>query len=224
MNTAYISKTFESVFASFKSTPEKFFSEFFKLSMGSLVFQNIPKQISMLLFSELATLCLEYIMNGKKSTSAVETSCIFTDKDIHCLEYFSGYCSGEMYRKLRKSRSSQSEVCSQWLSILLAAKTKNDQKLVDVKNRGGMWKVNENAVNIFKHCEQEYRKWTAECGHQIHSKLITKHIIENSIIRVNFASITDTSDQKIDREIAKNLLSRLVSLYSCSYILVCKKH
>ena len=141
-------------------------------------------------------------MNGKKSTSAVKTSRIFTNKDIHCLEYFSGYCFGEMYRKLRKSRSSQSEVCLQWLSILLAAKTENDQKLVD-----------ENAVNISKHCEQEFRKWTAECGHQIDSKLITKHIIENSIIRVNFASITDTSDQKIDREIAKNLLPWLVSLY-----------
>ena len=143
----------------------------------------------MLLFSELATLCLEYNMNGNKS----ETS-LLTEKDIRCLEYFSGYCFEEMYRKLRKSKGSQSEVCSQWLFILLAAKTENHQKLVDVKNRGGLWKVNENAVNISKQCEQEFRKWIVEGGHQIDGKVTTKRIIEKSIVKLNFAFITDTSD------------------------------
>ena len=28
---------------------------------------------------------------------------------VRCLEYFSGYCFGEMYRKLRKSKGGQSE-------------------------------------------------------------------------------------------------------------------
>ena len=69
MNSAYWYQTlFEPVWSNFKSSPEKFYSQYFKLSMECLVFQNIPKQVSMLLFSELATLCLEYNMNGNKST------------------------------------------------------------------------------------------------------------------------------------------------------------
>ena len=63
-----ISNTFEPVCSNIKSSPEKFYSQYFKLSMECLVFENIPKQVSMLLFSELATLCLEYNMNGNKST------------------------------------------------------------------------------------------------------------------------------------------------------------
>ena len=106
--------------------------------MECLVSQNIPKQVSMLLFSELAMLFLEYILNGNKSTHVAAETSLFTEKDIRCLEYFSGYGFREMYRKLRKSKGSQSEVCLQWLSILLAAKTENHQKLVDVKNRGGL--------------------------------------------------------------------------------------
>ena len=38
----------------------------------------------------------------------------------------------------------------QWLAILSAAKSDQEQNLVDIKNRGGLWKVHERAVNIFQ--------------------------------------------------------------------------
>ena len=48
--------------------------------------------------------------------------------------------------------------------------------------------VNENVVKIFKQCEQEFRKWTAERGYQIDCKFIAKRIIEKSIVKLNCAS------------------------------------
>ena len=44
-------------------------------------------------------------------------------------------------------------ICPEWLPVLLAAKDdEGHQKLVDPKCRGGLWKVNQQVVDIFKSC------------------------------------------------------------------------
>ena len=83
------------------------------------------------------------------------------------------------------------ESAQQWLAILLAVKSETlfyhkEQSLVDTKNRGGLWKVNEKAVNIFVVCEREFCFSVQECTiNKIDAKAM-EVLMKNSLIKADF--------------------------------------
>ena len=74
------------------------------------------------------------------------------------ITYLSGYVVGTLYRRIRFSKK-QYLYHQHYLSILLACKctgTETDvrnQKLVNIKKRGGLWKVNSDTSAIFSAAE-----------------------------------------------------------------------
>ena len=85
-------KIFEPVLNKFNGNAKSFYSNFYKLSTENFVFKKfLSKELSMLLCSELSTICLEFLTRKNEPKQPLESK-QFTEKDIHCLQYLSGFC------------------------------------------------------------------------------------------------------------------------------------
>ena len=75
------------------------------------------------------------------------------------LQYVVGHIFHKFYKKFRSKKDWESVRIQELLSILKSAKIEEDdtQRLVNVKDRGGLWKVNNNTQKIFEICEIELK-------------------------------------------------------------------
>ena len=71
------------------------------------------------------------------------------------LQYVVGHIFHKFYKKFRRVIPIQ-----ELLSILKSAKIEenNTQRLVNMKDRRGLWKVNNNTQKIFEICEIEFER------------------------------------------------------------------
>ena len=92
---------------------------------------------------------------NKNTSTVVELNC--KEKNIV------SYVFSTLYRRLSRSKKYSEESSVQCLSLLAAGKslssvTSSDTEvLVDIKNRGGLWKVNSEVVQIFEVAEKYFR-------------------------------------------------------------------
>ena len=91
---------------------------------------------------EVANLVLSHLTGlAIKESSDLEANILFTEKELNIINYLSGYVFSSVYRRIRKSKSSQSIFGSQSLQILLAGMSEipssNDNMLTEAKDRGG---------------------------------------------------------------------------------------
>ena len=84
---------------------------------------------------------------------------------------------------------------------------------VDVLNRGGLWKVNEDVVAIFIVAEAYFLSSTKKLQNKILSKHIVNALMENCMVLENFAKVRRSSPDNIKTDIAFNLLEDLLTLY-----------
>ena len=141
----------KAIFEHFSGNAEKFFSKFYDfLQPGKpQLFNQLSRYQSTLLSTEVANLCLELLVKTEDITKPIVRSDIhFTEKDIASLESLSGYCFRTVYARLRSSSKHRSLYSQQSMSVLLAGKCDVDgeitaQRLVDAKDRGGLWRVDE---------------------------------------------------------------------------------
>ena len=98
----------------------------------------------MLLCCEISTICLEYLTerNRLPCPDIVTEDKIFTETSNVYL-YLASYCFHSLFLKVRRKKLHDNESAQQWLAIILAEKSDKEQSLVDTKDRGGLWKVNE---------------------------------------------------------------------------------
>ena len=177
---------FSPLFLNFKGNTEKFYIEFYKFCLPEKhIFSKLPRRLSALLCSEIATLCLRQLSDEDKESDTPEI--YITEKDKECIQYLAGYCFRTLYTRIRSSKVWQSDHSQQCLSLLKAAKSDTSvQSLVDVKNRGGLWKLNDNAQSIFIQCEKEFKIFTSDFKHTIDSKLLLCRILEERIVIDDF--------------------------------------
>ena len=132
---------------------DKFNSQFHKFSLPSThIFSTLSTQLSALLCSEVSCLCLGKLVSGSESEKKEDIKKELSEKEKNCIQYLAGYCFRAIYSRLCKKKPTLS--IEQMLSILNTVKIENDQIFVDTRNRGGLWKVNERAHDIFIHCEK----------------------------------------------------------------------
>ena len=87
----------------------------------------------------------------------------FSKKDSSIVSYLGGYVFGTFYRRIRCSLKNTGLYSQQCLSFLIAGKcigenvTLPEHKYVNILDRGGLWKVNENVTSIFKIAERYFR-------------------------------------------------------------------
>ena len=208
-----------SIFDNFKGNAEKFYSAFYGFIQPNCaqLFPNLSRFDSTLLSTEVANLCLKTLIAPADEDlySKKRGDVTFTDRDIASLEYLSGYCFRTVYARLRNSpnhRSSHSQKC---MSILQAGKCDGEvpQQLVDIKDRGGLWKFDKKVIEIFKVCEIEFQIVSSGFHKKIDAELLVSKLLKDVLIRTNFDYICGIADLKVEKNLVKDLLYNLLLLY-----------
>ena len=78
-------------------------------------------------------------------------------------KYIVGHVVHKLYSKFKFSKNKDCVYSKQCLSILLCCKIDSDdtQALINTKDRGGLWRVNETVQNIFIEFEKIFRSFTS---------------------------------------------------------------
>ena len=222
----HVYKIILNVVTEFDGNAEKFYPRFYKCISGENIFLNLSKPCSTLLGFELANHVLAHISGTRFKDDIFDCNPEpkeFTPKEEDIIVYLGGYVFGTLYRRMRFSKMNKSMYHQQCLSILLAGKltssasdtnTENkQQKLVDIKNRGGLWKINDSAIQIFKIVELKFRCITKTSHNKIDSHALVKDLITNCGILSNFGKLKNDSDEEVSEEISLNLLEHIMMLY-----------
>lgn len=212
------------ILKSFKGEAEKFYPQYYKVFSTSpeSVYRGLSGKCSLLLSFDVANQVLVHITGAEIQNDIVEFDCenteTFSEKDLSLLSYLGGYVFGTFYRRIHRKKNS-SLYAQQCLSSLLAGKciggsiTLPEHKHVNIMDRGGLWKVNENVTSIFKVAESYFKVATQKKVTKIDSKNIVSILMKNATVLHHASVIKGKSEEEIKKEVFLNLLEDLLTLY-----------
>ena len=90
-----------------------------------------------------------------------------------------------------------------------------EHKLVNTKNRGGLWKVTAEVFDqLYRFCiaEQIFKKQTETSSNKVDGQLITKAVLEDTGVLAKFSKLKSNMNHA-DNEITKNVLEDLIHPY-----------
>ena len=89
----------------------------------------------------------------------------------------------------------------------------NTQTLINIRDRGGLWRVNKKIQDLFLQCELIFRSKTEH----FLTKLVTQEIVQvmltNCTVLSNYKSVCNEIDPQVNKEISMNLLDHLLTLF-----------
>ena len=189
------------VINSFNGDVEKFYPSFYKVFVDAeYPFRGLDVNCIRHLEFEIANQkILAYITGATYSDDVVHFHCDtkYSAKEKSLIAYLSGYAFGEFYRRIRFSKTAHQDQTypQQCLSFLVTGKCVGEtvslpvHRHVDVLNRGGLWKVNEDVVAIFSVAEAYFLSSTKELQNKIVSKHIINALMENCMVLEKFAKV-----------------------------------
>lgn len=204
----------------FNGDSDKFYPEFYAVVSSNDVFPGLVNECKLLLGFDLANHVLAHLTGGTVTNEVVSFKQTAVDeKQKAIITYVSGYVIGKFFRKLRFSKN-KNEYQEQYLSILETCKyiegSETDvrhQKLVDLKNRGGLWKVNSDVVAIFSIAESYFESVTKNFVSKIDAPKIVSVLMADAILIAYYSSMRRSSELFVKKEIALNLLADMLTLY-----------
>ena len=208
------------VIKTFNGDAEKFYPKFYKVFIeAENPFRKLNRNCSLLLGFELANHVLSHLSHGVIKEDKVETctSTSFTEKERSIVAYLAGYVFGTSYRRIRFSKAEKSSYHQQCLSLLSAGKYNEETNLkehhlVNVHDRGGLWKVKREAVNIFCEAEAHFVNCTRTIHNKIDSKEMVGQLMQNCGLLHNYEKLKLCAED-VKSEVSKNLLEDLLMLY-----------
>ena len=104
------------------------------------------------------------------------------------------------------------------LSILLCCKIDSDdtQTLINTKDRGGLWRINETVQKIFIECEKIFRSFTLAFLLVFKYSELVQEMQADSIIISNYDSLCYSIEPKVNKELklkSLNLLESMLELF-----------
>lgn len=203
------------------SNIDKYYSKFYAIISNDpvpVLNEKIGTECTTLLCHELCNHVLGHILkNDQLNESHVIKE--LTAKEYAVLEYMTGYVFHKIFNKLRFSKYRKKENHVQLIEILKASKVESgsqSQRLVDIKNRGGLWAMNKDCVNVFLEVEHQFRKITSGFVKAIDSKKFVEKLMLNPIVLTHFDTICRNADLglHLDSEVKSVLLETLLSLFT----------
>ena len=204
----------------FKGNAEKFYPQFYKINSEYKMFPNLTKRASVILGCEVANLVLAHLCNAEVKENHVDFSSnnnTFTKKENSIIRYLAGYVISTVYRRLRRSKSTLSQLGSQSLDLKLAGKSssENDDSEIFIKarDRGGLWYVTDEIFQIFVNVESVFRQTTSAVSRNIDSKAMVSTLLTNTSVLCNFSKLMSSCSVEISKEVGMNLLDHIMTLY-----------
>jgi len=121
---------------------------------------------------------------------------------------------------LKKSAKNKTEFQEHSLSILETFKyiegsetDTNHLKLIDSKDRGGLWRVNSNTLSIFSIAECLFQNSTKNFVNKIGVSEMVSRLMSDAPLVAYFNNTRVQSELPVKKEVALNLLEDMLSLY-----------
>ena len=198
----------------FNGDAEKFYSKFY----GSFIENLLPSKfteafLTNTLLAQVANHVLFHLSGTNKSTLNDEREGVpLKDVEYKSLQYLAGFVIRKLYSSFRYNKKRNNLFHDQCSGVLQACKVEEDESQTLV-NRGGLWKVNINMQQIFIHCEKIFRSATANFTTKIDCPTLVNKILKDSFILAHFKIICGNADQVVEKEVAKNLLEHIGTLF-----------
>ena len=115
---------------------------------------------------------------ASQNENPLSTPKIISERDQKSLQCIAGYIVHKLDTEFKFSKNKDSKYSKQCSSILLCCKTDSDstQTLINSKDRGGLWRVNDNKQNIFIECEKLFRSSTSNFQTVINSAQLVQEM------------------------------------------------
>lgn len=198
---------------------EKFYTTFYGLLAENLLPSKFEDAtLSNILLTEVANHMLIHLSGVNKDVvlGNIEVASPISEKELNSLQYLAGFIIHKLHSKFRFSKTSSSDYNKQCISILQACKVESDdsQTLVNIRDRGGLWKVNKKIQDVFLQCEQIFRSKTSNFTTTLVCKDMVKEMLSNCSVLSNFKSVCYGVDPKVSKEISMNLLEHVLTLFT----------
>jgi len=204
---------------------DKFYAQFYDIVNNNDVCSvgvALGKQCNLLLGFELANHIVSHLTGRKvdDGTFQVEKTS-FVGKQKQIISYLSGYVVSTFYRRLRYSKRHKEANCEEYLSLLLACKlvegSETDgshHKLIDVKNRGGLWRVKSDVIAVFQMAESYFLSVIKkEFVHKIDANHLVSLMMNDAMLLAYFSGIRKSCELNVKKENALDLLEDMLTLY-----------
>ena len=140
-----------------------------------------------------------------------------SDKELGTLSHIGGYVLRNIYKKIKRSKNWHENNSQMAIALLDAARATgalDEQSFYGALNRANLWKITTDAENIFKIAEKYFRLKTNQKNLR---NTDIEYIISSSLSDPETNSLLDqiiiTVGGFVDREVAENLPSNIVTLY-----------
>ena len=192
---------FKPIIEKYNGDAETFYMDFYGLLAGNLLPSKFEDStISNILLTEVANHMLIHLSGvNKDALGNIENVTFISEKELNSLQYLAGFIIHKLHTKFRFSKFSSSDYNKQCISILQACKVESDdsQILVNIRDRGGLWKANKKIQDVFLQCEQIFRSMTSNFTTTLVCKDIVKEMLHNSSVLSNFKSVCYGVDPKV---------------------------
>ena len=167
------------------------------------------------LVRELSFKCLSHLRGQASQKTSNIGSRKLTEREIAALQYLSGHVIRKTYYKLRKSPSWRKPSHQQCIDLLSKVKIlpTEEHKLIKARDRGGLWYVSKDVVDIFETAEIEFNNATQTHVRRINYKAMLPIIMKNINVKHAYRKIIENSQVTIEKDLSKDLLEKLISLY-----------
>lgn len=204
----------ENVINDFEGDIESFYANFFELCFeNSIIKDKLGDGHGTLLLHELANHILHHLV-GKKLNVPVEANAI-TEKERSGIQYLSGYVFHKTYCDLRRNKNYHKCLALQQSAEILRQSRVDDnsQRLISIRNRGGLWALQKDVENMFIEVEKVFREKTAIFVTKIDYKELVDSLFTNAVVYSCYKNIYTSINLTVDKENADNLLEILLGLY-----------
>ena len=181
------------VLKSFYGNAESFYSKIDGVKSNLNSFGNLDSIISRLLLGELANHILNFLNKSDEMGLPGENDQIdsLPDQQKQGLRYIVGHMFHKFYKKFRSNKNWQSSDTQEILAILKAGKVDDDdlQRLISVKDMGGLWKVGEATQKMMEICKTAFKRKRYKFlkSHKIDIKELCASLMKDPVL---LASIT----------------------------------
>ena len=214
---------------------EKFYPMFYRVvtQIGSI--QGLSRTASIVVGFELANHVIAYYKSLKEVQQSTLTSksslglvggltsdhkTILSERDVSVVVYIGGYIFSNLYRRLRKVPC-QSDLIQQKLLLLKAGKieimNENDTRyaLVKCRDRGGLWYVSDDVINILIEAEKEFQYRTKGFTVKIIYDDIVKNVIDIDMVQSSMKNMESlySFDTPVEDETTNNFLDQIILQY-----------
>lgn len=207
------------VIKDFDGDGEKFFPKFYDIVSSNIsLFKNLNKKCSVILGDELANTVLAHLRGTILPECEIAKADQISEKERNIIKYISGYVMKTLYCRLRKSSAHRNDSNVEHMSILLAGKdtsesSTTDDRFINAKNRGGLWKVTNGVFEIFFAVERYFRDNVAKEKRKIDVKIMVSALVVDFSILSHFSALKNSASQELEEESSLNLLESMLTLY-----------